>query len=176
MALRPALFPVARAATASETQAVETGGPAPEAVFTTAEGRERRLSEFKGHPVLLWLFATWCPSCASGTASVARYFDTLRAGGLQIIQLELYRNLGYPGPSVEQIAKDNAGRIYPSAHWLFGDASKETSFLYDPKGVPDLYFLIDADGILRHVGWTPSATMGDILAFARRRGSPAKRK
>lgn len=157
------LLPVARAA----TPAVAVGKVAPEVAFTTVDGAHRRLSEFRGRPVMLWLFATWCPTCVEGTASLAGHYAALRARGLQIIQLGLYENLGHTGPSVEEIAKRAAGKAYPSPGWLFGTASRESSYLYDPRGIPDRYFLIDGHGILRHVGWAPGVSMDDILAFVR---------
>lgn len=164
--LRTTLLPAAQAAPQAKAQGIQVGAPAPPAVFTTGDGQNRRLSEFRGRPVMLWLFATWCPSCLAGTRSVAAHFETLRADRLQIIQLELYEDLGYPGPAVAQIAKDNAGPAYPASQWLFGEASRQTSYRYDPRGVPDRYFLIDANGVVGHIGEAPSATMADILAFA----------
>ena len=40
------------------------------------------------------------------------------------------------------------------------------SHTYDPWGYPDVYFLIDKDGILQAVDLTPHVTMRKILAFA----------
>lgn len=170
--LRAAIYRAAapRAAQA-QAQGVAVGEPAPEVAFTTVDGTAHRLSEFRGRPVMLWLFATWCPSCTAGTARIAEHFDTLRAAGLQIIQLELHGNLGYAGPAVEAIAKRAAGSVYPSPQWLFGTASRETSYRYDPGGFPDVYFLIDADGVLRRAGSAPAATLDDILAFAAAAGT-----
>ncbi|MDP7344201.1 MAG: hypothetical protein QF767_12745 [Alphaproteobacteria bacterium] len=34
------------------------------------------------------------------------------------------------------------------------------------RGYPDLYFLIDRDGVLRGANGAPNASMNDILAFA----------
>ena len=70
---------------------VEIGAPAPDFTFTTLrrgtlpgvgshttmDDTQRRLSEFRGRPVMLWLFATWCPTCVAGTIAVAEKFDRL---------------------------------------------------------------------------------------------------
>ena len=154
------------AASAQTPAVVKIGAPAPDMAFTTVGGAQRRLSEFRGRPVMLWLFATWCPTCIYGTIAVAEKFDRIQQAGIQIIQLKLYNNLGYPGPSVEDFARRHAGSIPPSPDWLWGDASREGSFTYDPRGYPDIYFLIDKDGVLQAVDVAPHATMDTILAFA----------
>ncbi len=145
---------------------VKIGAPAPDMAFTTVDGIERRLSEFRGRPVMLWLFATWCPTCIAGTRAVAAELDRLKQAGIQIIQLKLYNNLGYSGPTVTEFAKRYAGSVPPSPDWLWGEASREGSFLYDPGGYPDIYFLIGKDGILQTVAPAPHVTMDKILAFA----------
>ncbi len=145
---------------------VKIGAPAPEIAFTTVDGTQRRLSEFRGRPVMLWLFATWCPTCVAGTYAVVEKFDRLKRSGIQIIQLKLYNNLGYPGPTVEDFARRYAGAMAPSPNWLWGEASKKGSFTYDPQGYPDIYFLIGEDGILRAIQPAPHVTMNKILAFA----------
>ena len=115
---------------------------------------------------MLWLFATWCPTCVAGTIAVAAEFERLKQAGIQILQLKLYNNVGYPGPSVEAFAERHASSIAPSPSWLWGDASKQGSYTYDPRGYPDIYFLIDKDGIIRAIEPAPHVTMDKILAFA----------
>lgn len=155
------------AASAQTPAAVKIGAPAPDMAFTTVDGAQRRLSEFRGRPVMLWLFATWCPTCVYGTVAVAENFDRIQRSGIQIIQLKLYNNLGYPGPSVEDFARRYAGSIPRSSDWLWGAASQEGSYTYDPRGYPDIYFLIDKDGVLQAIKLAPHVTMDTILAFAR---------
>ncbi len=155
------------AASAQTLAVVKIGAPAPDMAFTTVDGAQRRLSEFRGRPVMLWLFATWCPTCVYGTVAVAEKFDRIQRSGIQIIQLKLYNNLGYPGPSVEDFARRYAGSIPRSSDWLWGAASQEGSYTYDPRGYPDVYFLIDKDGVLQAINVAPHVTMDTILAFAR---------
>lgn len=146
---------------------VKVGAPAPDVTFTTTEGVQSRLSQFRDHPVMFWLFATWCSTCEAGTAAVAQHASQLEQAGVQIVQLKLYNNLGYPGPSVQEFARTFARSPHPSPGWLWGDASQEASYIYDPKGYPDLYFLIDRDGIVRAINTAPNVTMDEILSFAR---------
>ncbi len=143
------------------------GLPAPDIDFTAVDGVRHRLSQFRGKPVMLWFFASWCPSCKAATRAVAENLEELRRTGLQIIQLRLYKNLGYPGPSADAFAKTYAKDVYPAPGWIWGDASRDASFTYDPGGYPDIYFLIDERGVLRGVDGVPNVTMKKIMAFAK---------
>ena len=167
-------------ASAQTPAKVAIGAPAPDFTFTTLrrwtvpgvgslttmDDTQRRLSEFRGRPVMLWLFATWCPTCVAGTIAVAEKFDRLKQAGIQIIQLKLYNNLGYTGPSVADFANRHASSVAPSPSWLWGEASLKGSFTYDPQGYPDIYFLIDNGGIIRAIEPAPHVTMDKIMAFA----------
>ena len=52
------------------------GAQAPEIAFVASDGKEHKLSEFRGRPVMLFLFASWCPTCVYGTQELARQFST----------------------------------------------------------------------------------------------------
>ncbi len=124
------------AAYAQAPTPVKIGAPAPDVAFTAGDGTERWLSEFRGQPVMLWFYATWCPTCQVGTVAVAGKLDQLKQAGIQIIQLRLYNNLGAPGPSGEEFAQQYASSVPRSSNWLWGNASLVASFTYDPQG-PD---------------------------------------
>ncbi len=154
------------AANAQTVAPVKIGAPAPDIAFTAVDGTERRLSEFRGQPVMLWFYASWCPTCQVGTVAVAEKLDQLKQAGIQIIQLQLYNNLGAPGPSVEEFATQYANSVPRSPNWLWGEASLVASYTYDPQGYPDIYFLIGRDGIVQEIAPAPHVTMNIILEFA----------
>lgn len=137
---------------------------APDATFTTLDGRELSLSEFRDKKVMFWLLATWCPSCIAGAQVLAENNEQL--SGLTIIALETYGNAGYPGPSMEAFAKQNAPAMLSAQNWLWGDASQEATEDYNPRNYPDIYFLIDEDGVLRDIDTAPAATINKIIEFA----------
>lgn len=153
------------------TQATETvvtvGEKAPEVAFVTFDGKELRLSQLKGKPVMLWFTATWCPTCWAGAQVLAERISEIEKYNLQIVVLKLFENLGYPGISIEEWGRKFAGDAFFSKNWFFGDASRETSFLYDPKGFPDIYFLIDKEGVIRAIDTAPSATIEKIINFSK---------
>jgi thiol-disulfide isomerase/thioredoxin len=154
------------AAEAGEKAVLKLGAPAPDFSFTSRDGSAHKLSQFRGKPVMLWFFASWCPTCISSTGTVSRQFEQLTATGMRIIQLRLYNNLGYSGPSADEFAQTYAGAPGESQNWLWGEASLKASIMYDPRGYPDIYFLIDRDGVLQGANGAPNASMNDILAFA----------
>lgn len=146
---------------------VKLGARAPALTFTAVDGVQHSLSEFHGRPVMLWFFASWCSSCEVGTEAIAHAFPQFEQAGLQIVQLRLYQNLGYPGPSAAEFAGAFARSARPSPQWLWGEGSREASYTYDPKGYPDIYFLIDGDGIIRGISGGPNTAIEQILSFAR---------
>ena len=154
------------AANAQSPAPVKIGAPAPDIAFTAVDGTERRLSEFHGQPVMLWFYASWCPTCQVGTGAVAGKLEQLKQAGIQIIQLQLYNNLGAPGPSVEEFATQYASSVPRSPNWLWGEASLVASYTYDPSGYPDIHFLIGRDGIVQEIAPAPHVTMNIILEFA----------
>lgn len=146
------------------TEKVRLGRPAPDAVFTTFSGEERLLREFRGRKVMFWLLATWCPSCIAGAQVLAQNNDKL--SHLTIIALKTYGNAGYPGPSIEEFAKQNAPSTLSAANWLWAEASPAATKIYNPRNFPDIYFLIDENGVLRAINSAPAATLNKIIEFA----------
>ncbi len=137
---------------------------APNAVFTTIDGKQTALSAFKGKKVMLWLVATWCSSCSEGARVLSQNEKAL--GNLTIITLKTYGNAGYPGPSIKTFAEQSAPKMLLAKNWLWGNASQNMARTYNPRNYPDIYFLIDKKGIVREVSDAPAATIGSIIKFA----------
>ena len=45
--------------------------PAPDTAFQTGDGASRRLSDYSGKPLIVNLWATWCPPCVAELPSLA---------------------------------------------------------------------------------------------------------
>ncbi len=140
------------------------GATAPDIAFTTTDGKQRQLSDFRGKPVMLWLIATWCPTCQASAATLAENKAAIEKTGLVVVTLRLYKNLGYQGPTMAEFAKKWAPSL-TGRNWFWGDADQRGSFIYDPRGYPDIYWLVRKDGTLAAVDTAPNVTIDNILAF-----------
>ena len=144
----------------------EVGKEAPDVAFETLDGKVLTLSQFRGKPVMFWLIATWCPTCQVGAKVLSEEkMPDIEKHDLKIIVLKVWNNLGYPGPTLEEFGREWVGENFDHPNWFWGDASKEVSFLYDPRGLPDIYYLIDRDGVIKAVDTAPSATLNKIFNF-----------
>lgn len=148
------------------------GSAAPDEPFTSASGGQKTVASFKGKPALLWFVTTWCPSCQAGTQTMAKNIGTLRAEGVRVAELELYRDLGGHGPSIGQFRARYAGAAGGSPNWRWGQASKAMSYRYDPRGYLDIYYLLDKTGRIRYVNGSPADTMPDLLQQVRNMEAP----
>lgn len=145
----------------------KAGAQAPTAAFLS-QGKNVSLNAYHGQKVMLWLFSTWCPSCQAGLAALAQEQKTLVAGRVHLIVLENYRNGGYSGPSMQALMNQYADAVKGAPNWTIGNATQKLAAVYNTKSYPDIYYLIGADGKVETVGSAPSASMDQILAFARK--------
>lgn len=82
---------VFRANSASDYRLVERepGTQVPDFSYQDFEGNGRRLSEFRGNPVLLDFWATWCPPCIADIPELKRLYNDLRGVGFEIIGINV---------------------------------------------------------------------------------------
>ena len=136
-----ALRPLARGEVAAFTVA-ERARPLPDLVFADAEGRERKLSDWRGRTVLLNLWATWCVPCRREMPALDRLQAKLGGGEFEIVAV----NLDTRGP--EQVATflrdagiDHLARYRDATLKVFQDLKAQgrapglpTSLLIGPDG------------------------------------------
>lgn len=143
---------------------IQVGMHAAEATVTSRDDRQVTLAEYRGQKVMLWLFATWCPSCQRSAKELQR--DDERLQSLTVLAGKMHENAGYSGPSVREFAEEYASETVESNRWVWGKASRETTRTFSPRGVIDIYYLIDEDGIIRTVDTVPGTTTHKIVSFA----------
>jgi thiol-disulfide isomerase/thioredoxin len=144
------------------------GYPAPNGTFTSLAGQQESVASFQGKPTLLWFVSTWCSSCQAGTQAMAQNLSKLQADGVHVVEVELYKDLGQSGPSMQQFAKSLAGSNFTNPDWTFGVSSSALTHAYDPKGYLDIYYLLNSKGNVYYVNSTPSSTMPQLLQTAGR--------
>lgn len=131
--------PVAAANAASTGLA--PGQPAPDFELQTPDGQTVRLSDFKGRPVLLNFWATWCGPCA------------IEMPALEQINRK-YKDVGLVVLGVNQAETPERVTKYMQANNLSFSSVLDTDTglarQYRVTGYPTTW-LIDADGTLRQV-------------------------
>lgn len=70
-----------------DTSATSGLGPLWEQVFQTPAGEDLRLALFRGQPLVLNFWATWCPPCVDELPMLSQFYQVHRAQGWQILGL-----------------------------------------------------------------------------------------
>ena len=121
----------------------DVGRAAPDFLLQTPDGGTLRLSALRGHPVLVNFWASWCTPCREEMPQIVRAYAAYRAGGLQIVAVDLQENAG----QVRSFASE-FGMTFPIAIDRTGAVASAWRIGGPVKGIPSSYF-IDAGGIVR---------------------------
>jgi thiol-disulfide isomerase/thioredoxin len=121
---------------------LRTGDLAPNFEFSAFDGRRLKLSDFRGRPVFLNFWATWCGPCKAELPAMETSLRNHEASGLAVV------------------AMNNGEDFVPAERFLRDLEADLTAFGYDPEssvarryeliGMPTSYF-IDADGVITRV-------------------------
>ncbi|MCS5695131.1 TlpA family protein disulfide reductase [Desulfofundulus thermocisternus] len=125
---------------------MDVGQRAPDFTLTTADGEELSLSDFRGRPVVLNFWATWCPPCRAEMPAIQSFYEKT---GREIHVLAV--NLTASERSAARVKDflDAGGFTFPVLLDTRGDVARE----YLVRAIPTTFF-IDREGIIRarHTG------------------------
>lgn len=139
------------AAAAAGAQKVRPGARAPEINLKTLDGKRVRLSEFRGHPVVLTLWATWCPSCRTEFPELVALYHRSHKDGLEVLAVN-FRDQELNDADVERFVAQ-----YAVPFPVVSDPRGSSRWSYGPIALPTTVF-IDSAGVIRgiHSGALPA--------------------
>jgi len=156
---RPAGFGSSQAITltaAASGPAPRLDKPAPEFQVQTLDGTTVQLSDFRGRPVWVSFWATWCPPCRAENPDIQEVYEKYQPDGLVILAL----SIGEDRDTVQGYV-ERTGLTYT----IGLDQTTEIAARYRIVGIPT-HFFVDRDGILREwrIGSMSKKTMEKNVA------------
>ncbi len=115
--------------------------PAPDFAVYDAEGQEIKLSDFRGQPVVLNFWASWCPTCRANMPAFEKVYNEFKeeAAFLMIDLVDGGRETQESGQSY--IEKE--GYSFP----VYFDLKQEAAINYGIYSIPTT-LIIDAEGYI----------------------------
>ena len=138
----------------------DVGRAAPDFLLQTPDGGQLRLSDLRGHPVLVNFWASWCTPCREEMPDIVRAYAAHGGAGLKIVAVDLQEN----ADQVRSFAGE-FGMTFPIAIDRTGAVASAWRIGGPIKGIPSSYFL-DAGGVVRARVFGPltAQTLSDNLA------------
>ncbi|MFQ5794904.1 MAG: TlpA family protein disulfide reductase [Candidatus Bipolaricaulia bacterium] len=135
-----------------EVAAPVPGFRAPDFALADLEGREVRLSDLRGRPVLLNFWASWCPPCRKEMPDL-QAFHQAYGDRITLIGVDWGES-----PADAQAFLDDFAISYPNLL----DSDGKVFVQYGMTGIPTTFF-IDEAGIIRGV-WNGAMDFEDMVA------------
>ncbi len=133
-----------------------SGQTAKDFTVIDVDGKEVSLSNFKGKPVVVNFWASWCPPCKEEMPFYNEVFKEL-GGEVQFMMVDLVDGSRETVDSAKAFIKDN-GYEFP----IFFDTDQDAAIAYGIYSIPTSIF-IDADGkVVKSI--TGTLTKADLLA------------
>lgn len=127
----------------------DVGARAPQFVLPAADGTLVSLKEFRGKPLVLHFWATWCPYCKKVQPGLQALEEANGEQGLVVIGISFRED---PGTEPQAVLKS---RGISFMTLVDGD---ETAAMYGVKGTPTTFF-INPEGVI--VGKTHTSKPDD---------------
>lgn len=134
------------------------GAPAPDFRLSTLEGKPVGLADFKGQPLLLVFWATWCPTCREEVPRINRIAAEYGPKGLAVLAINVGSN---DSPDKAAKFRDRHQMAYPVA---FDQGSRVTR-AFGVFGIPTI-LLVDRQGGIIYRGVTAPADMAAYFVKA----------
>ena len=110
--------------------------PAPDFELLDTNGKTHRLSDYRGRPVIINFWTTWCPPCREELPSMNRAWKQLEKEGIAMLAI----NMGEDEDTIFVFSAD-----YPTDFPILMDQFGEVIASWPVKGLPTTY-VIAPDG------------------------------
>lgn len=120
------------------------GALAPDFKLATLDGGTVQLSELRGRPVMINLWATWCGPCRIEMPHIQDRFERFEKQGFVVLAVDFDEPLG-----VVADFRDELGLTFP----ILLDPGAKVQSLYRNRSYPSSFF-VDENGIIQvhHIG------------------------
>ncbi len=119
----------------------EIGNLAPDFTLTGLDGQEVSLSDFRGRPVLINFWASWCGPCRLEMPFLQAVHEKWAGKGLVVLGVNIQEDRVIVEKFVE-----STGLTFP----ILLSPGSRVPLSYNVRGIPAT-FLIDADGVIRDI-------------------------
>ncbi|MHB1393421.1 MAG: TlpA disulfide reductase family protein [Clostridia bacterium] len=138
---------------------IEKGDQAPDFGLKTLDGKQAKLSDYRGKKVILNFWATWCPPCRAEIPDMEKFYSSYKDKGIVILGVNLTQSEKSQS-DVGDFAK-SYGITYP----VVLDAENSVAGVYQVSAIPTSY-IIDSRGIISEkvVGPMDFETMKGMLS------------
>jgi cytochrome c biogenesis protein CcmG/thiol:disulfide interchange protein DsbE len=116
---------------------------APDFSLQTPDGQILNLAEFRGRPILINLWASWCPPCKAEMPDLEQVYKDYQSEGFIILGVNA-TNQDDPGKAIS-FAKEY-GLTFP----ILFDMDGKVSQLYQLQALPTSFF-VDKNGVIQDV-------------------------
>lgn len=116
---------------------------APDFTLTDASGQEVRLSDLRGRPVLVNIWASWCGPCRAEMPAMQRLYQEYLDRGFEILAVN---STSQDSPENALAFAKDLGLTFP----ILFDVQGEVARLYKAQALPTSFF-IDPEGIIQEV-------------------------
>ena len=124
-------------------QGPQVGKLAPDFQLQTLDGQTVSLGDFRGNPVLLNFWTSWCGPCRFEMPFIQEIFEKKEWSdtGLVILAIDIGEN-----PSVVKEFMEHFGLSFPALL----DINQDVALKYNIRAIPTTFF-IDKDGIIQDI-------------------------
>lgn len=120
---------------------IVVGSKAPDFTLRDIDGREVKLSDYRGKVVILNFFGVWCGWCQKEMPGFVNVYNQYKGKDVVLLVVDVYDTKD----KLEKYLKENNFDIKPAM-----DAREKVVRKYDVSGFPST-FILDGDGVIKAV-------------------------